>query len=179
MKNTMTTNLLLRSSLAVALALAIWTPAQSQSAEPAEGKMMMGDKMMDDSTNAAMPDTMAQQPMTKANMMAACQKMKEQKQKMKEDMMAQGSQLTEQIAEMNRAPADQKLDLMAAILTRMEAQKIAMDARKAKMEEAMMQHMMQHMQMGKDSMAQCPMMKDMKDMKGMDEKAGDAQAEQK
>lgn len=142
MKNKTTTNLLLRSSLAVALALAIWTPVQSQSAEPTEGKMMMGDKMMDDSTNAAMRGDMSQQqPMTKAKMMAACQKMEAQKQKMKEDMAAQSAQLTEQIAEMNRAPADQKMDLMAAILTRMEAQKITMDARKAKMEEAIMQHM--------------------------------------
>jgi hypothetical protein len=183
MKQQLNTNLLIRSSLALALALAIWTPAQSQSAEPAEGKMMMGDKMMADSTNAATPDDMSQPPpMTKAKMMAACQKMKEQKQKMKEDMMAQGAQLTEQIAKMNRAPADQKQDLMAAILTRMEAQKLTMDARKAKMEEAMMQHMMQHMQMGKDSMAQCPMMKDMKGMKGMkgmDEKSGDVEEEQK
>ena len=139
------------------------------------GKMMMGDKMMADSTNAATLGDMPQkQPMTEAEMMAACQKMKEQKQKMKEDMMAQGSQLTEQIAEMNRAPAAQKLDLMAAVLTRMEEQKITMDARKAKMEEAMMQHMMQQMQMGKDSMAQCPMMKG---MKGMGEKTGDAQEE--
>jgi hypothetical protein len=177
MKKQTHTNLILRSSLALALALAIWTPVQSRSAEPAEGKMMMGDKMMADSTNAATLGDMPQkQPMTEAKMMAACQKMKEQKQKMKEDMMAQGAQLTEQIAEMNRAPANKKMDLMAAILTRLEEQKIAMDARKAKMEEAMMQHMMQHMQMGKDSMAQCPMMKG---MKGMDEKSVDAQEEQK
>ena len=47
----------------------------------------------------------------------------------------------------------------------------------------MMQHMMQHMQMGKESMAQCPMMKDMKGMKGMDEGSAathkDHQQEQK
>ena len=50
-----------------------------------------------------------------------------------------------------------------------------MDARKAKMEEAMMQHMMQHMQMGKESLSQCPMMKGMKTMKAMGEKSGDAE----
>ena len=183
------TSLLIRTSFALALAMASWLPIAATAAdEPMkpmkggehqtmDGKMMMGDKMMTDSTNAAMSDDMSQQPpMTKAKMMAACQKMKEQKQKMKEDMTVQGAQLTEQIAEMNRAPADQKMDLMAAILTRMEAQEITMDARKAKMEEAMMQHMMQHMQLGKDSMAQCPMMKG---MKGMDEKTEDVQAEQK
>jgi hypothetical protein len=67
---------------------------------------------------------------------------------------------------MNRAPEDQKTDLMAAVLTHMVERRIAMDARKAQMEEAMMQHMMQHMQMGKESMSQCPMMTGMKEMDG-------------
>jgi hypothetical protein len=58
----------------------------------------------------------------------------------------------------------------------MVEQRITMDARKAKMEEEMMKHMMQHMQMGKESMSQCPMMKG---MKGMDEKSGDAQKKRK
>lgn len=58
MKEQTNTNLLIRSSLALALALAIWTPVQSQSAEPAEGKKMMEGKMME-----------------------RCQAMKEQKQK--------------------------------------------------------------------------------------------------
>ena len=40
-----------------------------------------------------------------------------------------------------------------------------MDARKAKMEE----EMMKHMQEGKESMSQCPLMKG---MKAMDEKSG-------
>jgi hypothetical protein len=41
----------------------------------------------------------------------------------------------------------------------------------------MMKHMMQHMQMGKESLAQCPMMKDMEGMKDMDEKSADAHKE--
>jgi hypothetical protein len=36
--------------------------------------------------------------------------------------------------------------------------------------------MIQHMQMGKEFMSQCPMMKG---MKGMDDKSGDAQKESK
>jgi hypothetical protein len=95
--------------------------------------------------------------------------MKEQKQKMEADIKAQDAQLTEQLTEMNRAPKEKKMALMAAVLTNMVEQRITMDARKARMEEEMMQHMMQHMQMGKESMSQCPM------MKGMDEKSGDAQ----
>ena len=144
-------NFLIRSSFAVALVLAIWSPVQSQSAEPAEGKMM-----------------------TEAKMMKRCQEMKEQKQKMKKDMETQAAQLTEQLAKMNSAPEDKKMDLMASVLTLMVEQRIAMDERKAKMDDEMMQHMMQHMQMGKESMSQCPMMKG---MKGMDEKSGDTQKE--
>ena len=152
MKKQMYTNLVIRSSLALALALAIWSPVQAQSAEPADGKMMMEGKMME-----------------------RCQEMKEQKQKMMADMKAQDAQLTEQLTKMNRAPENKKMGLMAAVITHMVEQRTAMDARKAKMEEEMMQHMMQHMQMGKESMSQCPMMKGMKDMKGMNDKSGDAQ----
>ena len=157
-KQTNTNLIIIRSCLAVALALAVWTPTQAQSAEPAEGQMMMGGKMMADT-----------------NMMQQCQAMKEQKAKLMADMKAQDAELTAQVAKMNSAPENQKLGLMAAIVTRMVEQRMAMDARKAKMEEAMMPHMMQHMQMGKESMSQCPMMKGMKGMKGMGEKLGDAE----
>ena len=146
MQTRTTANLFIRSSLVLALALAIWSPIQAQSAELAQMKNM-----------------------TEAKMMERCQEMKEQKQKMKEDMEAQNAQLTEQLAKMNSAPEDQKMDLMAAVLTRMVEQRIAMDARKAKMEEEMMQHMMQHMQMGKESISPCPMMKR---IKGTDETSG-------
>ena len=146
MKNQMKTSLAIRSSLALGLALTVWSPVYAQSPQPAERKAM-----------------------TEATMMERCQEMKEQKQKMKEDMKAQDAQLTEQLTKMNRAPENKKMGLMAAVITHMVEQRITMDARKAKMEEEMMKHMMQHMQMGKESMAQCPMMKGMKGMKDMDE----------
>jgi hypothetical protein len=148
MKNRTNTNLVICSSLTLALALAIWSPVPVQSAEPAAGKMMMDGKMME-----------------------RCQEMKAQKQKMMADMKAQDAELTEQVAKMNSAPADKKMSLMAAVITHMVEQRIAMDARMAKMQDEMMQHMMQHMQMGKDSMSQCPMMKG---MKGMDDKSAAA-----
>ena len=155
MKNQTNTSLVIRSSLALALALAmvlfIWSPVQTRSAEVAEGKVM-----------------------TEAKMMERCQEMMEQKQKMKEDMKAQDAELTEQLAKMNSAPEDKKMSLMAAVITNMVEQRITMDARKAKMEEEMMQHMMEHMQMGKESMSQCPMMKG---IKGMDDKSAGAHKE--
>ena len=138
------------SGLALAFVLAVWSPVQAQSAAPAEVKHPM-----------------------EATMMERCKEMKQQKQKMMADMKAQDDQLMEQVAEMNRAPHDKKIGLMAAVLTHMAEQRIAMDARKAKMDE----EMMQHMQMGKDSMLQCPMMKDMKGMKDMGDKSEDAHKE--
>ena len=146
------TTFAIRSSLALALALAICSPVHAQSPEPTEGKTM-----------------------TAATMMERCQKMKQQKQDMKDDIKAQDAQLTEQLANMNRAPEDQKTGIMAAVLTHMVEQRIAMDARKAQMEEAMMQHMMQHMQMGKESMSQCSMMKGMKSMKDMGGNSADSE----
>ena len=148
MKRRINSNLAIYSIVAAALALGIWSPFQARSAEPSDAKATMQGKMMD-----------------------ACKEMKEQKEKMKEDMKAQDAELTEQIAKMNSAPEDKKVGLMAAVITRMTERRMAMDARKAKMEEEMMKHMMQHMEMGKESMAQCPMMKGMKDMKGMDDKS--------
>ena len=145
MKNKTNRNLFIGSSLtlvlALALALAIWSPALSQSAEPMEGKMMMDGKMME-----------------------RCQAMMAEKHKLMADIKAQDAELTEQVAKMNNAPQDKKMNLMAAIITRMVEQRTAMNVRQAKMQEEMMQHMMQHMQMGKEAMSQCPMMMGMKDM---------------
>ncbi len=139
MKTHTHTSLLIRSSLAFGLALALWSPVQSQSAEPAEGKTMMEGKMTDH-----------------------CQDMMKQKQKMKEDMEAQDAELTKHVAEMNSAPQDKKVSLMADVVTQMVEQRVAMHAQKAKMDEEMTKHMMQHMQMGKGTMSECPMMKGMK-----------------
>ncbi len=102
--------------------------------------------------------------MTKTAMMDHCQEMKEQKQKLAEDIKAQDAQLTEQLAGMNRAPDERKTGLMAVVVTNMAKQRMNMDARKTKMEDEMMHHMMEHMQMGKASMAECPMMKGNSDM---------------
>jgi hypothetical protein len=144
MRNHAKTSLVIGSSLVLALALPVSSRVQARPAAPAAGMQM-----------------------TEAQMKDQCEDMMEQKKKMAADMKAQDAELTEHVAKMNRAPEDKKLDVLAAVVTHMLEQRIAKDARKAKMEDAMMAHMMQHMQMGKDSMAQCPMMKDMNDKKGM------------
>ena len=129
------------SGLALAVALAVSSRAQAGTAAP--------------------PDA---QHMTDAQMKGHCQDMKAQKLKMKDDMKAQDAELNELVGKMNRAPDDKKPGLMAAVVTQIVEQRTAMDVRHGKMDDEMMTHMMQHMQMGKDSMSQCPMMKDMKTM---------------
>jgi hypothetical protein len=123
------------STLALAMALAIHAPIPAPSAEPAAKE-------------------------TEASLMKHCEKMKDLKAQMKADMKTQDAELIEHAARMNRAPADQKVDELATLVTHMLEQRIAMAARKASMEEEMMAHMMEHMEMGKGSMAKCPMMKE-------------------
>jgi hypothetical protein len=141
MNNKTNTNIL-RSILALTLALAIWSPVQALAADPAEGKMMTEGKMKD-----------------------CCQAMKEQKDKLMAEMKAQDADLAAQVAAMNSAPEDKKLGLIAAIVTHMIEQRTVMNVRMEKMHEQMMEHMMKHMQMGKESVSKCST------MKGMDEKS--------
>ena len=105
--------------------------------------------------------------MAEAKMLDRCMEMVKMKKKMMADMKAQDAELTAQVAKMNKAPKNEKVMLMAAVLTSMVEQRTAMHARMEKMQGEMMQHMMQHMQMGKESMMKCPM------MQGMDEHSGD------
>lgn len=110
--------------------------------------------------------------MAEAKMMDRCMEMAKMKKKMMADMKAQDAELTAQVAKMNKAPKNEKVTLMAAVLTSMVEQRTAMHAGMEKMQGKMMQHMMQHMQMGKESMMKCPM------MQGMDEQSGDAHKKQ-
>lgn len=153
------TNLVLRSGLAIALALTLWSPVQAQSADPAEEKTKMEGKTM-----------------TETEMMQCCHETKELKENLAADLKKQDTELTAKIEEMNEAAEDKKLDLMAGIVTQMVAQRTALNERKAKMEQGMMKHMMQHMQTGKESMAQCPMM-DGKDSTGKSTEPGEATQE--
>ena len=105
--------------------------------------------------------------MAEAKMMDRCMEMAKMKKKMMADMKAQDAELTAQVAKMNKAQKNEKVMLMAAVLTSMVEHRTAMHARMEKMQGEMMQHMMQHIQMGKETMMKCPM------MQGMDEQSGD------
>ncbi|CAN5498773.1 hypothetical protein BH09SUM1_BH09SUM1_00800 [soil metagenome] len=149
MKNKVNAAVVVASVLALTAGVAIWSPVISQPAAAPSGKAMMQGKMME------------------GNMMEGCQAIMDEKKAVMADVVTQDAELTAHVAKMNStAPAD-KQEVMAALLTHVVQQRVAMDVRMAKIEEEMMQHMMKHMMMGKNSMPQCPMMKDMKGMGNM------------
>ncbi len=98
------------------------------------------------------------------DMMKCCRETMEQKHQMMAELKAQDAALSEQVAEMNSAPERKKTGLMAAILTRLVEQRATLHAKETALHEKMMGHMMAHMDMGKESMAECPMMNGMSDM---------------
>jgi hypothetical protein len=130
MKNHMNTKLVMGSILTLVLALAVWSPSLHSAEHPSE------------------------HPSAKAAV-KSCQAMTAEKQKLMADLKAQDAELTKQVARMNSAPANRKVDRMAAIITRMVTQRTVMNARQGTLQEGMMQHMVQHIQMGKESLSQC------------------------
>ncbi len=120
MNTAITTDMFKVSSLALALGVVVGLPVQAESVAAITA------------VNKTIPE-----PKTMEN----CHSMPAQKQKMLDDMKAQDAGLTEELAKMNSAPDDKKVGLMAAVVTHIVEQRIAMDARKAKIEEMMMLHM--------------------------------------
>ena len=88
-----------------------------------------------------------------------------EREKMMADMKAADQRLTDLVTRMNSASGAEKTTATAAVVTEMVAQSRTMREGMMKMQQGMMPHMMEHMQEGKDSMAMCPMMKQMGDMK--------------
>lgn len=145
MKNKMN---LVRTALTLTLALAAWSPLRMFAADPAQpGKMPMEGKMMESH------QTMTESP----------QAMMQRHQAMMADMKAKDAELTAQVAKMNSAPTNQKLDLLAAIVTRLVEQRTAMTAHMGMMQEEMMKCTMPGMPMGKESMSKHPMKSGMDD----------------
>ena len=115
----------------------------------------------------------AQSGMMSGNMGDHCKQMMTMHNQMTADMKAMDAGLEQKVAAMNAAKGNAKVDAMAAVINEMATQRKQMMAKTSSMRDQMMAHMGEHMAqpggtgMGQ-SMAQCPMMKGMKDM---DEKA--------
>ena len=100
-----------------------------------------------------------------SGMEAKCQAMMAEREKMMTDMKAADQRLDGLVATMNTASGMEKMAATATVVTEMVTQRRTMRDGMMKMHEDMMGHMMEHMQAGKESMAACPMMKQMGDMK--------------
>lgn len=133
--------------LAMIAALGVWSPIHAQAAEPAKEKVPMEGMKME-----------------------SCRTMMEQKQEMMMEMKAQDAKLAKMAADMKEASGDKKVEMMSSLLASMVEQQAAMHQRMEAAQGKMMGHMMEHMEMGKESMAGCPMMKGM--MKGSAKEEG-------
>ena len=100
-----------------------------------------------------------------SGMAAKCQAMMAERDKMMTDMKAADQRLDGLVATMNTASGGEKMAATATVVTEKVTQDRAMRDGMMKMQHDMMGHMMEHMQAGKDSMASCPMMKQMGSMK--------------
>jgi septal ring factor EnvC (AmiA/AmiB activator) len=96
---------------------------------------------------------------------AKCQAMMAGHEKMMADLKANDQRLDELVATMNAASGTEKMAATARVVTEKVTQDRAMRDGMMKMQHDMMGHMMEHMQAGKESMAGCPMMKQMSGMK--------------
>ena len=88
-----------------------------------------------------------------------------EREKMMADMKAADQQLDALVVKMNAASGMEKTAATANVVNEIVAQRRTMRDGMMKMQDGMMSHMMEHMQAGKDSMASCPMMKQMGDKK--------------
>jgi len=100
-----------------------------------------------------------------SDMAAKCQAMMAEREQVMTDMKAADQRLDDLVAKMNAASGMQQMAATATVVTELATQRRTMRDGMMKMQHEMMGHMMAHMQAGKDSMAMCPMMKQMGDMK--------------
>lgn len=100
-----------------------------------------------------------------ADMAAKCQAMMADQEKMMAEIKAADLRLDDLVGKMNAASGTEKAAATAAVVNEMVTQRRSMRDGMMKMQHGMMAHMMGHMNAGKDSMAMCPMMKQMGGMK--------------
>ncbi len=155
MRSVLTTTSRILPVLALAAALTA-SGALAQDSQPKAGK-----------------PSSARSGMMSGNMGDHCKQMMAMHTQMMADMKAMDSSLDQKVAAMNGAKGNAKVDAMAAVINEMATHRTQMRARMSGMQDHTMAHMGEHMtQSGsaaamKQSMADCPMMQDMKGMKGM------------
>ena len=99
-------------------------------------------------------------------MMAHCMEMMKKRETMKSDMKTMDDKLAGLVATMNTASDTDKSAAIVAVINEMTAQRKKSMGMMSNMQSGMMQHTMEHMQKGKQSMMMCPMMQGMHSAKG-------------
>lgn len=107
--------------------------------------------------------------MMSGSMGEQCKQMAAMHSNMMAETKAMNASLDQKVAAMNAAEGAAKVDAMAAVINEMATQRTQMMAKMSGRQDQMMAHMGKHMANSdsagmKQSMAQCPMMKGMKDM---------------
>jgi hypothetical protein len=92
--------------------------------------------------------------------MPGCEAMIKQQAAMQKQMAEMSARLQSLVDDMNGADGAAKVDKMAAVINELVAQRTVMQKQMAELQPEMMHHTMEHMQGGKGSMADCPMMKE-------------------
>ena len=129
----------LQAGLLLAATVGIGIPAHALYAKPTEEKTAPGPRLME----------------RKMMTPAAHQKMMEEHRKMMADLTTKDAELTELVTKLNRAPQDQKIDLVADIVTRLVAQQTILHQGMDRMHKIMGECTM--LMMNSDSQAACPM----------------------
>lgn len=139
-------------AIAVAMGAPAWAHQASQTPPPPHQQHHPESQMAKPGMQGAMP--------------MDCQAMMASHQKMMEDMKAMDARLDSLVQTMNSASGPAKVDATAAVVSELVSQRRTMRERMAGMQTGMMNHMMQHMQAGGGKgMMECPMMKQMGEMK--------------
>lgn len=131
----MTTNILYLPCLIMILGMTCFTAAQCSAVES---------------------DSDEENQITMNEMSKQCEELASRQQEMTADIKKQNETLVKQVADMNNASDDQKLEQIARTLTMMSQQRINMDAQKAMLRDDMMEHMAKHMKIGPKSASTCP-----------------------
>lgn len=96
-------------------------------------------------------------------MLQNCNAMVAEREKLVVEMTAQDAEVTAQISRMNSSSEKYKVDLLAAVVTRMMVNKTNFAEKMEKIHDDMLAHAALHGKMGESSMMHCPMMLGMYD----------------
>lgn len=92
-------------------------------------------------------------------LLRGCQELKELRDELRTDQRQQAADLAKEISKVNAAPAEQQVALLTQALTHLTEQQSKMNVRLTDLDDEMLQHQMLHIQLGSNSIPECPLLK--------------------